>query len=239
MNCKYHPNQEAQAICVKCKNPICSECTIKVDDKTACRHCLEQNLSSNPGSTVSPAGIPRKTLPDKFLFLCYSLVPGAAHMHLGLFRRGLQLMIVTFGGVTLINFIGLDFLIPFILIPAWFFSFFESHHLRRRIENGQFIQDQDLFDRKLFDYTPLLKNRRIIGSTILIIGLLSLIQHLDRYSFLRQLIGDWDYYYILRGSIVPLLLIISGIYLVVKATRPQSSKVKPEVTEISETNNLQ
>lgn len=57
-------------------------------------------------------------------------------MHMGLFRRGLQLMILTFGGVSLISFIGLDFLIPLVLIPAWFFSFFESYHLRRQMEKG-------------------------------------------------------------------------------------------------------
>lgn len=233
MNCKYHPNQEAQAICVKCKNPICSECTIKVDDKTACRQCLEQNLSFNPASTNSPESIPRKTFLEKFLFLSYSLIPGAAHMHLGLFRRGLQLMIITFGGIALIDFIGLDFLIPFIVIPTWFFSFFESHHLRKQFENGQTIVDQDLFDRQLFDYTPLLKNRRIIGSTIIIIGLLSLIRQIDRYSFLPRLIGNWDYYNLLRGSLIPLLLILGGIYLVVKATRPQPPKVisDPEISE--------
>jgi len=237
MNCKYHPNQEAQSICVKCKNPICSECTIKVADKTACRQCLEQNLSFNPVATTSLTSIPRKTLLEKLLFLCYSLIPGAAHMHLGLFRRGLQLMIITFGGIALINFIGLDFLIPFVVIPAWFFSFFESHHLRRQVEKGQAISDQDLFNRQLFDYTPLLKNRRLIGSTIIVIGILSLIRQIDRYSFIPRLIGNWDYYQLLRGSLIPLCLVLGGIYIIVKAKQSKLSEEKltnPTISEISE-----
>lgn len=234
MNCEYHPNLEAQAICLKCKKPICSECTIKVDDKTICRQCLKQDLSFNPGPTASLTKSAKKTFWERLLFLCYSLIPGAAHMNLGLFRRGIQLMIVTFGGIALINFIGLEFLIPFIVIPAWFFSFFESHHLRKRVENGQTILDQDLFDRQLFDYTPFLKNPRLIGSAIIVIGILSLLRQIDRYSFLPRLFGNWNYYSFLRESFIPVLLILGGIYLVFKATRSQPSLVKSEIPERSE-----
>ena len=223
MNCKYHSNQEAQAICEKCKHPICPECTIKVDDKTICRQCIQQTLISNSSTA------PRKTFLEKFLFFCYSLIPGAAHMHMGLFRRGLQFMIITFGGASLISFIGLDFLIPLILIPAWFFSFFESHHLRRQMEQGQALSDQDLFDRRLFDYTPLLKNRRLIGFVITVIGIFSLMHEMDRYSILNRLFRDWNYYYMFRGSLIPLCLILGGIYLIVKAKR--TSKAIPDLSE--------
>lgn len=224
MNCKYHSTQEAQAICEKCKNPICPECTIKVDDKTVCRQCIQHNLISGP-ITVS-----RKTFQEKFLFLCYSLIPGAAHMHMGLFRRGLQFMIITIGGASLFSFIGLDFLIPLVLIPAWFFSFFESHHLRRQMGQGQALYDQDLFDRRLFDYTPLLKNRRLIGFIITVIGILSLMREMDRNSsIINRLFGNWNYYSFFRSSLIPLCLIIGGIYLIVKAKQP--SKAIPDISE--------
>lgn len=236
MNCKYHPNQEAQSICVKCKNPICPECTIKVDDKTACRQCLEQNLSFTPAPAL-PINSTSKTFLGKFLFLCYSLVPGAAHMHLGLFRRGIELMIIAFGGFTLINFIGLDFLIPFVVIPVWFFSFFESHHLRKQVEKGQTISDQELFDRKLLDYTPLLKNRRLIGSCVIVVGILSLLRELDHSRVLDRLFGD--YFYLIRGSFIPICLILGGIYLIIQAARSRPAKELPENQELSEKHNLQ
>ncbi len=223
MNCNYHSNQEAQAICEKCKQPICPECTIKVDDKTVCRNCIRQNL------TAEPLTKPKKTFLTKFLFFCYSLIPGAAHMHLGLFRRGLQFMIITFGVITLSSYIGLEFLIPLIVIPAWFFSFFESYHLRRQMEQGQTINDQDLFDLQLFDYTPLLKNRRLIGSTITVIGVLSLMRVFENYSILDRLFGSLNYYYVIKGSLIPLCLILGGIYLIVKAK--QQLKAAPDITE--------
>lgn len=236
MNCKYHPNQEAQSICVKCKSPICSECTIKVNDYTACHQCVEQNLSSTPISNPLPTSI-KRTFSEKFLFLCFSLIPGAAHMHLGLFRRGLQLMIITFGGAALIDFIGLDFLIPFAIIPAWFFSFFESHHLKRQVEKGRSVNDQDLFDRQLFDYTPLLKNRRLIGIGIVVIGVLSLMRVLDNTRVLDRLFGN--YFYILRGSFIPVCLILGGIYLIIKATHPQPVKDLAETSKTFEHDNPQ
>lgn len=129
-------------------------------------------------------------------------------------------MIITFGGASLISFIGIDFLIPLVLIPAWFFSFFESYHLRRQLEKGQVILDEDLFDRQFFDYTPLLKNRRLIGSTIIIVGFFSLIHRLERYSFLDRLFGSWNYHYLIRDSLIPLCLILGGIYLIAKAKQP-------------------
>lgn len=213
MNCKYHSKQEAQSICEKCKQPICSDCTIEVNDKAVCRLCVQQNLFSE-----QPMPLKRSTS-EKFLFFCFSLIPGAAHMHLGLFRRGLQLMIITFGGTSLISFMSLDFLIPLVLIPAWFFSFFESYHLKRQQEKGQVINDSDLFDRQLFDYTPLLKNRRLIGSTIIVVGIFSLLNELD-HSFLFHLFEDWNYYNLIRGSLIPLCLILGGIYLIAKAKQP-------------------
>lgn len=223
MNCKYHSAQAAQSICEKCKQPICEDCTVKVEDKTVCRQCVQQNLFSTQPMYV------KKLFSERFLFFCISLIPGAAHMHMGLFRRGLQLMIITFGGASLISFIGLDFLIPLVLIPAWFFSFFESYHLRRQLEKGEVISDQDLFDRQLFDYTPLLKNRRLIGFSIIFVGIFSLLHELERYSFLNRLFGNWNYYYVIRGTLIPLCLILGGIYLIAKAKQP--IKAKSDISE--------
>lgn len=223
MNCKYHSTQEAQSICEKCKQPICPDCTIKVDDKTVCRHCVQQTLFLEQPIPL------KRSFSEKFLFFCFSLIPGAAHMHMGLFRRGLQLMIITFGGASLISFIGLHFLIPLVLIPAWFFSFFESYHLRRQLEKGQVINDEDLFDRQLFDYTPLLKNRRLIGSTIIVVGIFSLSRVTENYSVLDRLFGNWNYYYLLKSSLIPLCLIIGGIYLIAKAKQP--TKVISDISE--------
>lgn len=114
MQCKYHPNEEALALCEKCKNPICSECTLQIDGRNICHHCIQTTFFSDLPQESKPSFI------DKFLFLCTSLVPGAAHMKMGLMRRGLQLMILALGVIVIATYIGLDLIIPLALIPTWF-----------------------------------------------------------------------------------------------------------------------
>lgn len=223
MNCKHHPKQEAQAICEKCRQPICQECTVDVGDKNVCTKCVQEKLFSD--STPKR----KESLIKTLLFFCYSLIPGAAHMSLGLFRRGLQLMILTFGIFSISIYINLDFIIPIVIIPTWFFSFFESHLLKRKLEKGQIISDEDLFDRQLFDYTVLLRNRRLIGICIILLGCFSLLKTLENgYNWIfSSVLGN--YYYLLRGSFVPVLLILGGIYLILKAK--QAPKDKPLISE--------
>ncbi|MHB8126766.1 MAG: B-box zinc finger protein [Desulfitobacteriaceae bacterium] len=218
MNCNYHSLQEAHAICEKCKSPICVECASTIDDKTVCHHCIQQHLFS------STHPVEKKSFWQNFLFFCFSLIPGVAHMHMGLFRRGMQLLLITFGVISLSSYINLDFIIPMVLVPTWFFSFFESYKFKRQTEKGLELNDQDLFDRQIFDYTPLLKNRRLIGSTILVIGILGLMRMIERSYKLVSMFGD--YYYVIKDSIIPLCLILGGIYLIIKATQKKPISIQ-------------
>lgn len=211
MKCKYHPTAEAQALCEKCRNPICSECTLQIDGKNLCYHCIQTNLFSELPQEH------KSSFTEKFLFFCISLIPGAAHMQMGLMRRGLQLMILALGVIVIATYIDLELFIPLILIPTWFFSFFESHSLKRRRAEGQLLLDQDLFEQQMFDYSLLFKNRRILGIIITVLGFLSLLQIIERSDFVRLLFRNWSYYYMFKSSLIPILLILSGIYLIVKA----------------------
>ena len=216
MKCKFHPNNEAQAICQKCKNPICEDCTVMVDGKIVCQHCVQHNLFS-----PEPLTSFKRPSSERFLFFVCSLIPGAAHMHLGLFRRGLQLMLIVFGTIALASFINLDLLIPVAVIPTWFFSFFESHNLNKQLWQGQPLCDKDIFNQSLFGDFSMLKNPRIVGISIIVVGVLGLLQVVGRSSEVIMFFGK--YYYMVRSSLMPVLLILSGIYLLTKAK--QSTKV--------------
>lgn len=220
MNCHYHSTREADAICVRCKNPICPECTLKVDDKTVCRNCIQENLFQEPYPLAKDA------FWEKLAFFCFSLIPGAAHMHLGLFRRGLQLMLIVFGTIFLAGMINLTALIPVVIIPAWFFSFFESHHLRRQMEQGQLLEDRGFYASQVFDYSFLLKKNRLLGGILLVLGFLGFMQVLES-NLIYRLPGELQrYYYLLRDSIVPLGLILAGIYLIRKGKQPAPAKLQ-------------
>lgn len=246
MNCIYHHDQEAHAVCLKCSQPVCPECMIEVAGKTFCRPCLEQIVVLNtqpnnqPGAFsgppshtppavlagTQPGTVPRRTFWQNFSFFIFSLIPGAAHMHLGLFRRGLQLMLLFFGFISIASYLGTDFLIPFVIVPTCFFSFFESYHLRKRIDQGEPLPDQDLFDLKLLSDSPLLKSRRLIGMIILIMGVLALLNTLNCNGLMYRLLGPYEY--IIRQSLIPLLLIIGGIYLILKAKKRESIPLEPD-----------
>jgi hypothetical protein len=44
MECANHPNKEAQAICVNCGKPCCSDCLIVVNRKNYCKNCLKHKV---------------------------------------------------------------------------------------------------------------------------------------------------------------------------------------------------
>ncbi len=218
MNCSYHSSLEAQTICEKCKNPICADCAIKVEEKTVCRHCVQHNLFSHPPTEL------KKPFLERLLFFICSLIPGAAHMKMGLFRRGVQLMVIAFGVISLARYINLAFLMPVILIPTWFFSFFESHNLKRQFWQGQALRDEDIFDQSLLKHSPLLKNRRVIGILIIVLGILGLAQVVEPYT----VVWLGKDYFMIKDSMIPVLLIASGIYLVIKAKQVPKTSQAPD-----------
>jgi phage shock protein C len=60
MNCKYHPDREAQAGCVGCGELVCQECDVLVGGRHFCRKCLAGAADSrppvHPAAPVGPAG---------------------------------------------------------------------------------------------------------------------------------------------------------------------------------------
>lgn len=61
-SCFYHPAQAAEATCVECGMPICSQCRETVADKTVCKQCVgkmrarvERELAVSPNAGPLPA----------------------------------------------------------------------------------------------------------------------------------------------------------------------------------------
>ena len=160
---------------------------------------------------------------SSFLTFIASLVPGLGYMYLGLIKKGIQAMVIFFLIEPLFSFIGLGGLTSVILIPLWFYLFFDTFNIARKLDRGEFVNDSDFIFSKyhylnnkenLSDGT--IKNMRdrsglIVGWALVIIGILSIINKLFPnnaiYDFIKQSIGTY---------FVPVLFVFVGVYLLVK-----------------------
>ena len=63
-----------------------------------------------------------------FSLLC-AFWPGAGEMYLGLMKRGLAIMVIFWGSIGVMSYLGLEMLL-FALPVLWFYSFFDTLTLR-------------------------------------------------------------------------------------------------------------
>jgi phage shock protein C len=70
LNCKYHPDKEAQAGCVSCGELVCKECDVLVGGRHFCRKCLAEAADARapvvlPATPVPP---PAASAPPRKLY---------------------------------------------------------------------------------------------------------------------------------------------------------------------------
>lgn len=217
MNCKYHAESEAKFICDKCKQPICEECSVDVNGNKICGSCIQKSLlpDNNPNHKGS--------IFERFAFFCFAVIPGAAHMYMNLFKRGFQLMFGFIASIVLLSYINTESMIPLIIIPAWFFSFFDSYAIRKKIRNGEVVEDEPVFDYKIF-----IENKKIVGIIMLLLGVIGIINAFE-HSTIRNIIGG-PLYWAIKRSVVPFALILAGVYILVKGRAGKKQDIE-SVTE--------
>lgn len=156
---------------------------------------------------------------SRFWTFVFSMVPGAGHMYLGLMKQGIQMMLLFFGTIALIAFVGLEFL--GLVIPViWFYSFFDVLH---KASSEEPVPDEDIL---LFNY---LDGRRIrisnkwIAYFLIIIGVMKLIR-----EFILPVINQIFGYFLgqhLQTLVVSLLLIAGGIKILMGTKHQGQGKV--------------
>lgn len=211
MNCKYHKESEAKYICEKCKQPICEECAVEVNGKRVCSTCIQDSLLSDRGEVRKGGFL------ESVLFFCFAVIPGAAHMYMNLFKRGFQLMITFIAAIVVFSYVNIESFIPLIMIPTWFFSFFDSYAIRRKLRRGEEVEDM-----LAYDYNIILQNKKYIGIAMVVLGLLGVTNALG-YSVFGRIFGWGDFYWVVKRSVIPIALVAAGVYIILK-----SRKVKVE-----------
>jgi len=160
---------------------------------------------------------------SSFLTFLAALVPGLGYMYLGLIKKGIQAMVIFFMIEPLFRFIGLGGLVSIISIPLWFYLFFDTFNIARKLDRGEFVGDSDFifsnynhFNNKENINEGVIKimgskGSIIAGWALVIIGALSIINKLfpdnNIYIFIKQSIGTY---------FIPVLFVFVGVYLLVK-----------------------
>ena len=168
---------------------------------------------------------------NSFLMFIFSLLPGCAHMYLGLMKRGIQLMLsflLLIGITVVLN--SLSFILVPVLVVMYVYSFFDGYSIFRNIKSGKTVNDEDVisgFDsiRKMFI------NGYWIGLILLILGTVLVFQNLLNSSFFSPL---REIFNIAVKYIPAAILLALGIVLMIKGSKERNKIKEPENNEISE-----
>jgi hypothetical protein len=89
---------------------------------------------------------------ERFFTMLSSIIPGLGHFQMGLMQRGLSFLVVFFGVITMIFFVGyvthLKGAFVFLLaVPIiWLYGLFDTMQLLHRKQKGEVLVDRTIFD---------------------------------------------------------------------------------------------
>ena len=134
MNCYYHPDREAVRRCDKCGQLMCQECPVDVDGRIVCKSCLSIALETAPSKRAHARSS------NLLLVFLLAMLPGAAHMYMGLMKRGMLILSAFFLSIWVMSETMVDSFWP-VLVLVIIASFFDALNTRKRIVNGDYVED--------------------------------------------------------------------------------------------------
>lgn len=225
MNCSVHHGREASFRCFECGKLICNECAVNKDNKVVCKECSQKQVSTTGENKIN---IDKERIQNKyskgyspFGALLFSLIPGAGQMYLGLMKRGLQLMLLFIIPIVLANIFYSAGWISIFNVIIWFYSFFDSLHIRRLINGGEEVEDKLIYDINIIDIKGL--NYRHVGIGLIAVGGLVILNNgfaeLARYinNHFSHTQDIYRLFRFIRQSSFPVFLIIIGVFLLKKS----------------------
>ncbi|HHT50288.1 MAG TPA: hypothetical protein GXZ78_02290 [Eubacteriaceae bacterium] len=200
MKCAQHNEKEATAICVSCGTPICNDCGTLIQGKHYCDECSGTMKENDP--------LRRRKVINGFLWFVFSLVPGAGHMYMGLMQKGVLLLGIFLGLAALVSILGIfDFALALGSVLVYVYAFFDSLGMKRAIERGEIVEDRGLEGLNLGKI-----NLYYVGIGIVVLGVFSLIEtFIQTFGYLPIVM---NIYYGFRRSVLPIFLIVLGIWLI-------------------------
>lgn len=145
-----------------------------------------------------------------FLNFIFALIPGAGFMYNGLYKKGVSFIVLWFIIINLNGFLGVFMFTPIFLVPIWFYCFFKTFDVNRKVKQGEYVEDGYLFFKQ--GEEPSLKGNttRYIGIAMVFVGILAIISNLFRDFFINISIMQY-----VRPYIGPSILILIGVFILV------------------------
>jgi len=171
-----------------------------------CRNCLGKLAAPAPGTPYHAAPVPGRRKVSWGLLFFFSLFfpPGVNYLFMGLIKRGLAALV---GFFLMIYFIGVSSM-PLTLLfglamPIYVLTcIFDGFNIRRRINAGEPVADN------IDEVVNFLRRNKYVGWILLaIVGL----------SVLGSVVGI---FFRLVGWLMPLVIIVAGVYLLLKRKNP-------------------
>lgn len=142
-------------------------------------------------------------------FIC-ACIPGVGLMYNGLIKKGISILVLFCGVKFLCNMLWLNSLETLINLPLWFYSFFKTYEVNKRLRNGEYIQDEFLFVGNSIDgdlgFRLNGKYELIVGGIFIAIGIIAI---LNRYF--------GSYIYNLKRIGGPMIFIGIGAFILYKS----------------------
>lgn len=160
-----------------------------------------------------------------FLTFLASLIPGVGYMYLGLIRKGAEALLIFMLIPPVLRFIGLGFVSNLFTIPLWFYTFFDTFNIAKRMDRGEYVPDSEFIIKRnsgSFDsdinnlgnkiYSKLDRSGwKVVAWALIILGTMALLN--------KAFVGN-NVYYILKSYVntyfIPVILILGGIYMLTK-----------------------
>jgi hypothetical protein len=140
---------------------------------------------------------------NRFWAFVFSLIPGAGHMYLGFMEQGLFMMVIFFGIIAVSSMMLYSSLFPVFLLVVWFYSFFDTYHLKKKIDNNEVIINKPIFNFKI--------KKSYTAYGMIILGIIILINELNEKLYIHSL--TYAQSRTIRNITMPLILIGIGLIL--------------------------
>lgn len=162
---------------------------------------------------------------NSFLTFLASLIPGVGYMYLGLIRKGAEALLIFMLIPPILRFIGLGFLSYLFTFPLWFYTFFDTFNIAKRMDRGEYVPDSEFIFKRSNEsinsdinnfgnkmYSKLDKNGwKVVAWALIILGSMALLN--------RAFAGN-NVYYLFKSYVntyfLPVLLILGGVYMLTR-----------------------